>query len=115
MRVKMSSRPVELFGLALAMTSGREPQALYERDEVRTVLLQHGAADQRNRRAELVVAQRSVHSPVAREEAAAEPIGDGTQPEVDAGRLYVLENAAIGGVNPSLADSLSQVAIREHS
>ena len=115
-RVKTSSRPVELFGLAFARTWRGRAELLHERDQIRPVALERCAIAQ----VEPIEGQifDTVHhrGSGARQEAAAQCPGVIGKPQVDARRLDALGmDPEIARGDPALLDRLPKTLAREHA
>ncbi len=93
----------------------RQIQSLQQRDEVGTVLLQHGAAIQWYRWTELIVGYAAGYQSVAGKEAASEPVGPRAQSQVEAGRLNALIGNSIVSGDPTTLDSRPPRAVRKNS
>ena len=95
-RVKTSSRPVELFGLAAATICLRQREAFEQRHDIDAAGLQHRAVGEIDLvQLELVDALGDGRAR-ARQEARAHAVGDVAEPEIEARRLDLAFDKGIG-------------------
>ena len=113
-RVKTSSRPVELFGLARARTSSGSDEALDQRHQVGPVALEHGAVAQVDLLEGDVLDLFLDRRVDVGEEGAAQRPGFVAEAQVDAGGLDRLRaDPVLAGADPLALDRLGQRLRRE--
>jgi len=86
-RVKTSSRPVELFGLAAATICGGSRQRFQQRHDVDAVGLQHRAVGQIDLVQLQLIDALGHRGARPRQKARAHPVGDIAEAQIEAGRL----------------------------
>ena len=95
-RVKTSSRPVELLGLAAADDFGRQRQRFQKRHDIDAVGLEHRAVGERNFVQLQFVDAFGDGGAGPRQKARPHPVGDVAETQIEAGRLDLAFDERIG-------------------